>query len=64
LLEYAIGRGLTPPIREGQRHCWPVITHHGANTHKENIKSMPIKDKKPFLDEQKRLARKALKKLK
>jgi hypothetical protein len=56
LLEYAIGRGLIPPIREGQRHCWPVITYRGANTHKENIKSMPMKDKKPFLDEQKRLA--------
>jgi hypothetical protein len=45
-------------------HCWPVITNRGANTHKEYIKAMSIKDKKPFSDEQKRLAQKALKKLK
>jgi hypothetical protein len=64
LLEYAIGGGLTPPIREVQRHCWPVITNRGAKTHKEDIKAMPIEGKKPFSDEQKCLAQKALRKLK
>jgi hypothetical protein len=58
------GGGLTPPIGEVRRHYWPIVTNRGAKTHKEDIKAMPIEDKKPFSDERKRLARKALKKLK
>jgi hypothetical protein len=41
------------------RHCWPVTTIDGANTHEENIEAISIKDQKPFSDEQARFARKA-----